>query len=157
MTRTDRLDLHDLHVTRLADIENLPFPEAAPRVIRFSPSNQNLFQLERAMSFPGGHSKEQGGTIVSDSRGVLSVQNLGGLGSDKGEFSPNLAPAKPDSYRTVGMFHTHPYDHSERGYSGVSFSGGDFACLINYSLTISVVQSGPRTLLYYVPNNHLYL
>ena len=130
--------------TRLADIAHLGFPSNAPLTIRLSRANEALFQRERRLSFPGGRSKEHGGTIVADASGRLSVQNLGGLTSDSGSFSYNLIVRDGARFTVVGTFHTHPYDRTEGSYTGVSFSGPDIANFINRRLVISVVQSGPR-------------
>lgn len=119
-------------------------PAEAPRTIRFSDANMQIFDLQRRLSFPAGHQLEQGGTVVSDALGRLSVQNLGGLGRTGGSFTPNLAAGDPSSYSVQGTFHTHPYDHRHQSVNGVPYSGGDMAQLINSHLTISLVQSGPR-------------
>jgi len=78
-----------------------------------------------ANSFPGGNSKENGGTIVQDKDGNILVVNEGGAGSTSGTFSPdrNIAPDQT----LVGTFHTHPYDESEGGHKGVAFSADDMA------------------------------
>ena len=52
--------------TRLADIAGLAFPEEAPTTIRFSTQNVRTFELQRQLSFPGGHQKERSATIVAD-------------------------------------------------------------------------------------------
>lgn len=130
--------------TRLADTANLTSPSAAPRTIRFSDHAEHVFQIERLLSFPGGHAKEQGGTIVADAQSRLSVQNIGGLGSTAGSFSPDLVVKDPAKFTAVGFLHTHPYDRSDGSVNGVSFSGGDIAWFIDKALTIMVVQSGPR-------------
>lgn len=130
--------------TRLAELTNIASPNAAPRTIRFSQANRMLFQHLRMSSYPAGHSKERGATIVADGQGRLFIQNVGGLGSTGGTFSPNLNASDPAHYSVVGTFHTHPYDQSEGSMTGVSFSGADIAHLINHHLAISVVQSGPR-------------
>ncbi len=64
-------------VTQLDEIEHLGSPSQAPRTIRFSHANTVLFQRLRAASFPGGHARERGGTIVADRDGRLGVQNIG--------------------------------------------------------------------------------
>lgn len=130
--------------TVLADIENLASPAEAPHTIRFSPAMAAVFQLQRRRSYPGGHSKEQGGTIVADAGGRFSIQNLGGTGSTAGSFSPNLTAADPAKFKVVGVFHTHPYDRTEGSMNGVAFSGGDVGALVLTDIILSVVQSGPR-------------
>ena len=133
-----------MRATRLSEIDHISVPAAAPRTIRLSPVNRRLFSAERQASYPRGRSKEQGGTIVADASGTLSVEHLGGMGSTSGTFSPNLVSSNAAKFRVVGVFHTHPYDRTEGSYNGVSFSGADIAHLINNRYFISVVQSGPR-------------
>lgn len=48
----------------------------------------------------------------------------------------------------LGIFHTHPYDQSEGGYTGVSLSGGDAAYLINNKQNMIIAQSGTEQFLY---------
>jgi len=135
-------------VTHLNEIEHLGSPGQAPRTIRFSQDNIVLFQRLRAASFPGGHARERGGTIVADREGRLGVQNIGGHGSTASSFFPNLTVKEPGRFKTIGTFHTHPYDADSGWVRGVSFSGADIAHLLNNLLTISVVQSGPRLFAY---------
>ena len=130
--------------TTLSEIDHISTPAAAPRTLRLSHANRRLFDAQWRASYPLGRSKEQGGTIVADSKGVLSIEHLGGAGSDYHSFSPNLVSSNPKKLRVVGIFHTHPYDRSQGSYNGVSFSGADIADLINYRYLISIVQSGPR-------------
>lgn len=130
--------------TRLSEIVHLGSPPQALRTVRFSEANTRLFQNLRMLSFPHGRAKEQGGTIVANREGQLSLQNLGGLGSTAGSFFPNLVAKDPAHFSVVGTFHTHPYDRTDGSVNGVSFSGADIAHLLNNLLTISVVQSGPR-------------
>ena len=109
--------------TRLTELTNIASPEAAPRTIRFSQANRMLFQHLRMSSLPAGHSKERGATIVADGQGRLSIQNLGGLGSTGGTFSPNLTASDPALYSVVGTFHTHPYDRTEGSMMGCPSAG----------------------------------
>jgi type VI secretion system secreted protein VgrG len=102
----------------------------------------------RRRSCPGGVSREQGGTIVADSKGRLSLQNMGGDGSTSGSFTPKLTLNDPAKYNVRGVFHTHPYDKSEGSYTGVSLSGGDAAYLINSGQSIIVAQSGAKQFAY---------
>lgn len=83
--------------TRLADIAGLAFPEEAPTTIRFSTQNVRTFELQRQLSFPGGHQKERSATIVADIYGLLGVQNIGGLGSNSRSFTTdyNLRDNRP--------------------------------------------------------------
>lgn len=130
--------------TILADIANLASPAQAPRTLRFGAANNRIFQVQRAASYPGGHAKEQGGTIYADAAGALVVQNIGGLASTAGTFLPNLIARDPGKFTLVGVLHTHPYDRTEGSFNGVSFSGGDIAYQILNHLTLMIVQSGPR-------------
>jgi hypothetical protein len=128
-----------------ADFAVVASPKDAPSTIRFSSSVQQIFETQRQNSFPGGKSKEQGGTIVFDKKsGAVSIQNIGGNGSTSGSFSPNLTLKDSAKYGTLGIFHTHPYDKSEGSHTGVSLSGGDAAYLINNSHNVIVAQSGDR-------------
>ena len=134
--------------TKASDIATATSPSNAPGKIQFSPEVQKVFETLRYRSFPGGKSKEQGGTIVADAKGNLSVQNLGGDGSTSGSFSPKLTLKDPSKFSVKGIFHTHPYDKSEGSYTGVSLSGGDAAYLINSGQNIIVAQSGEKQFAY---------
>ncbi len=130
--------------TRYSEIANLAFPANAPLTLRISNTLEQTTQALRRQSYPGGRSNERGGTIVTDAQGELSIQNIGGLKSTKGSFTPNLTVTDPKKFRIIGTFHTHPYDRTEHSYNGVSFSGADFAVMILDHLTISILRSGPR-------------
>jgi hypothetical protein len=134
--------------TKASDIATATSPDSAPAKIQFAPEVQKVFETLRHRSFPGGKSKEQGGTIVADARGRLSIQNIGGEGSTSGSFSPKLTLKDPSKYSAVGVFHTHPYDKSEGSYTGVSLSGADAAYLINSGQNIIVAQSGAKQFAY---------
>lgn len=134
--------------TKASDIATATSPNTAPARIEFAPEVQKVFETLRYRSFPGGKSKEQGGTIVADAKGKLSVQNLGGEGSTSGSFAPKLTLKDPSKFSVRGIFHTHPYDKSEGSYTGVSLSGGDAAYLINSGQNIIVAQSGPKQFAY---------
>lgn len=130
--------------TVLADVQALSNPREAPRTFRLTREMNAMFQVLRRRSFPGGRSKEQGATIVADAAGRFSLQNIGGLGSTAGTFTPNVILKDPTKYKVVGVFHTHPYDRTEGSMNGVAFSGGDVGALILTDTILSVVQSGPR-------------
>ena len=134
--------------TVLSDIESLASPSQAPETLRFPLAMVAQFQTQRYHSYPAGHSKEQGGTIVADAKGSLFLQNIGGLASTAGTFSPNLVANDPSKFKVIGVFHTHPYDKSEGSMNGVAFSGGDVGALILTNTILSIVQSGPRTFAY---------
>ncbi len=134
--------------TKASDIATATSPSTAPARVEFAPEVQKLFETLRYRSFPSGKSKEQGGTIVADSKGKLSIQNIGGEGSTSGSFAPKLTLKDPSKFGVKGIFHTHPYDKSEGSYTGVSLSGGDAAYLINSGQNIIVAQSGPKQFAY---------
>ena len=118
-------------------------PQQAPARVDLSPMQSDYNQLW-SQSFPNGQSQEHGGTIVSDPSGKLSLINTGG--GQSGSFGPNLATGPNQS--VTGIFHTHPYDASEGGYTGVSLSGGDAAYMINQKQDVIVAQSGSDQFMY---------
>ena len=98
-------------------------------------------------SYPGGHSTERGGTLVTDSAGNTQMVNAGaGNNPQSGSFSPNLNVPSGDTVQ--GVFHTHPYDASEGNYTNVSLSGGDAAYMINNHHSIMVARSGDGLFIY---------
>ncbi len=107
-----------------------PIPQAlpatvadAPRQIQL-PANVNAtMQKAFTNSFPNGKSQEQAGTLVRAADGTIQVVNE--VSGSSGSVTPDRAVAASDTI--VGTFHTHPYDASEGGHRGVSFSGGDIA------------------------------
>jgi hypothetical protein len=74
-------------------------------------------------SFPGGKSQERGATLVQDNKGNIKVVNESS--GTSGTFSPNRTVGSGE--KIIGTYHTHPYDASEGGHTGVSFSGADIA------------------------------
>jgi type VI secretion system secreted protein VgrG len=118
-------------------------PQQAPARVDLSPMQSDYNQLW-GQSFPNGQSQEHGGTIVADPSGKLSLINTGG--GQSGSFGPNLATGPNQS--VVGIFHTHPYDATEGGYTGVSLSGGDAAYMINQKQDVIVAQSGTDQFMY---------
>jgi hypothetical protein len=92
-----------------------------------------------ANSFPGGKSQENGGTLVQDKDGNVSVVNQGT--GTIGTFSPdrNVAPDQT----IVGTYHTHPYDASEGNHTDVSFSDADIAYAAQHKELI-VVDGGDK-------------
>jgi hypothetical protein len=135
-------------VTRLSDIENLNRPADAPHTLRLPAAMIGTMNAQWRASFPGGHQQEQGGTIVADRQGNLSIQNIGGahgvLKNKSHLFLPDIQLRDPRHFRVVGTFHTHPYDKTGDWVTGVSFSGGDMGTLILANILLSVVQSGSR-------------
>ena len=130
--------------TKLADISGIASPRQAPGTLRFSARLTSTFEQLRRASFPGGRSKEQGGTIVADRAGNLHLQNLGGISSTAGTIEWDFTIRDPAAFSLVGVFHTHPYDRTEGSMTGVSFSGQDFYALSADGYLLSVMQSGPR-------------
>jgi hypothetical protein len=109
----------------------------APKSITI-PKNVNAdFKKLWGDSFPDGKSQEHGGTLVQDKNGNVTVVNKGS--GTSGTFSPNRTVAAGQTI--IGIFHTHPYDESEGGATGVSFSGADIAIAANQREP-SYVQSG---------------
>ena len=126
---------------------------SAPQTIHIPKNVNDKMNQQMKGSFPGGHSQERGGLIVADDKGNLSMINTAQKASDtSGAFTPDRTV--PDGYSKVGLFHTHPYDHTEHpfdpngpgGPTGVSFSGQDMAIAANESEP-SYVQSGDRQFL----------
>lgn len=130
--------------TKLSDLADIANPANALATLRFTAVMVSQFESLRRSSYPGGHSLERGGTIVADETGHLHLQNIGGFGSTRRTFSPDLSIKNPAKFTLVGTFHTHPYDEAEGSYNGVSLSGGDFSHLTLRWYLLSVVQSGPR-------------
>jgi type VI secretion system secreted protein VgrG len=64
----------------------------------------------------------------------------------QGSFSPDLTVNSDQ--KVVGAFHTHPYDKTEGGHTGVSLSGGDAAYMINNNQNIVIAQSGDEQFMY---------
>ena len=118
-------------------------PGDCPKQFDMSGMNKD-FDQQWANSFPGGVSQEQGGTIVSNGAGKLKLINT--AGGTSGSFSPNLSVGANE--KVEGIFHTHPYDLSEGGYTGVSLSGGDAGFLINGKQNLIVAQSGKEQFMY---------
>jgi hypothetical protein len=118
-------------------------PAKAPKTLIFSAPTQRVFDTQWNNSFPGGRSKEQGGTLVYDkTTGAVSIQNVGGTGSNSGSFSYDFNLKDPSKYAILGTFHTHPYDSTEGSHTKVAHSGPDIANMINRGNAVSVVQSG---------------
>lgn len=118
-------------------------PGDAPARVDFS-NMQKDFEKQWANSFPGGKSQDHGGTIVSDEAGNVKLVNT--RGGKSGSFSPKLSTKGNESVQ--GIFHTHPYDESEGGFTGVSLSGGDAGYMINSQHKVIVAQSGQDQFMY---------
>lgn len=81
---------------------------------------------------------------MSGKDGDLKLVNQGG--GTSGTFPPNLNVGKDE--KVQGIFHTHPYDKSEGGATGVSLSGGDAAYMINGKQNVIIAQSGSDQFMY---------
>jgi hypothetical protein len=108
--------------------ENIPDENHLPK--QMNDSMQNSYKN----SFPEGKSQEHGGTLVKDKQGRIKVVNESA--GTSGTFTPNRSVDADDII--FGTYHTHPYDKSEGGYKGVSFSGGDIAYANHYKEQIYV-------------------
>jgi hypothetical protein len=93
-------------------------------------------------SFPHGKSQEQGGILVKTKDGKYEWR--AGKAGNSGSFTPNTGDLKAGE-TLIAIGHTHPYDESEGGTTGVGFSGGDLATMIYYNNPIEIVQSGRKT------------
>jgi hypothetical protein len=103
-------------------------PADAPARVALPPQLNTAMQTSYKNSFPGGKSQERGGTIVKDDHGNIKVVNeQSGTG---GTYSANRNVAANETI--IGTYHTHPYDKTEGGYQGVSFSGADIANSVYY-------------------------
>jgi rhs element vgr protein len=118
-------------------------PEEAPNQVDLS-HLQGQFDSLWGQSFPNGKSQEFGGTLVSDKDGNIKLVNTGG--GTSGTFSPDLNVGADE--KVLGVFHTHPYDNSEGGHTGVSLSGGDAGYLINKKQDVIIAQSGTQQFMY---------
>jgi len=96
---------------------------AAPSTVTYPANVNQAMQTAYSNSFPGGKSQEQGGTLVRGADGQIRVVNE--RPGTSGFFSPNRIVGPTD--QIIGTYHTHPYDSSEGGHVGVSFSGADIA------------------------------
>jgi hypothetical protein len=123
-------------------------PQYAPERIDLS-ALQRDFDAQWSNSFPGGRSLEQGGTLVSNNLGNVSMIHPGGVPgeSKRDSFRADLS-TDPDQ-KLLGVFHTHPYDSTEGGHTGVSMTGGDAASLINnHAWNVIIAQSGNEQFMY---------
>lgn len=118
-----------------------PNVASAPVAINFS-SMQPAFDALWKISFPNGRSQESGGTFVS----MPNNNNLVNLVNTHGGQSGNIFPSYNvgASLDVLGTFHTHPYDVSEGGHTGVSLSAGDFYEFTTNGKKIALAQSGDQ-------------
>lgn len=95
----------------------------APAEVDLPPEMDAAMKESFKNSFPGGKSQERGATIVQNKAGQTRIVN------EKSGTSGTMSPDRnvgPDE-KIIGTYHTHPYDASEGGHKGVSFSGADLA------------------------------
>ena len=146
---------------QIAKSANKPQVQKSPNATPFdlqkgqfgkAPDTVNLSQLNDDFSeawdnsFPNGSSLEQGGTIVSIGKQLALINKNGGGNSTSGTFDPDLNVRS--SMRILGVFHTHPYDASEGGYTGISLSGGDAAYMIRQGHNVIIAQSGKKQFMF---------
>lgn len=112
---------------------------AAPAQVKLPANVNSSMQTSFTNSFPGGKSQERGGTLVRDAGGNVKVihESTGTTGT----FSPNRTAGPGETI--IGTYHTHPYDASEGGHKGVSFSGADIYYASHYKEPI-YVDAGDR-------------
>ena len=119
-------------------------PRDAPESITLSSQTNTEFNELWDKSFPNGTSQEHGGTLVRGKDNNINLINKGG--GTSGSFSPNRNVG--EEQEIVGVFHTHPYDKTEGGYTNVSLSGGDGAYMINTGDSVMIAQSGNGQFMY---------
>jgi hypothetical protein len=93
-------------------------------------------------SFPGGHSQEQIGLLVQKKDGGYAWKRSATPG-DSGSATPNYSDLGKDE-RLIAVAHTHPYDKSEGGHKGVSFSADDLFRMVTVSERMAVVNAGTK-------------
>lgn len=111
----------------------------APDSVKLPAAVDKSMQDGYKRSFPGGKSQEQGGIIVKDKDGKYVMRDA--PAGDSGSMTPNYGDKKATD-TLIGVGHTHPYDASEGGHKGVSFSGADLARLALVADRIAVVEAG---------------
>jgi hypothetical protein len=93
-------------------------------------------------SFPGGHSQEQIGLLVQKNDGAYAWKRSATPG-DSGSATPNYSDLGADE-RLIAVAHTHPYDKSEGGHKGVSFSADDLFRLVQVDERMAIVNAGTK-------------
>jgi hypothetical protein len=125
-------------------LEILPAtPTDAPQTITLPFDMNEAFYKLWTQSISSDNSQEHGGTLVWDAKSHLQLINTGG--GTSGTFSPNR---HVDDQEIVGIFHTHPFDNSEGGYTNISLSGGDANYMINNWDQVIIAQSGKGQFMY---------
>jgi type VI secretion system secreted protein VgrG len=121
-------------LSKAADLAIPPTTADAPKTINLSGMQADFDRLwkDSFKNDPNGkpQAQEQGGTIVADRFGNLSLTNM--TPGTEGDFSPdyNVGPDKT----VMGVFHTHPFVPSENKHQLSSLSGDDAAALIGENL-----------------------
>jgi type VI secretion system secreted protein VgrG len=134
-------------LTTAADVATVPSPSQAPARLKFSTELQAHFESLRQRSARGGQNRPQGGTILSDTKGQLILQNS--LSStNAASFTPTLTVSSPGQHAVRGAYFTLPFSRSEGSYTGISLGGGSAAYLINSGHALIVSQSGPKQFAY---------
>lgn len=87
------------------------------------------------LSINAGKVRENAATLVLDSSGSLSMDNV--IEGGPSSVTPDRDVGADRTL--VGTFHTHPYPD---GTTGMAFSGADIAYAINKGDTMTLVQSG---------------
>jgi hypothetical protein len=113
-------------------------PAAAPLIIVVPAELNQQMQSLWEKSFAGSKSQQQGGVIVRDVSGKLSLVNTGSRRADIFCADRNVTSEQ----KILGLFHTRPYDQSEGGHVDVSLSGGDAEYLLNHPDDVLIAQSG---------------
>lgn len=127
-----------------ADIFAIESPSEAPASLNLPVDLAARCEVLRQRSVPGGISRSQGGTIVTNPAGALMLINEGGLGATSASFTPDLKPDNPGRQQIRGTFLTLPFDGAEGAYTSMSIGGGGAAYLINSGQMMLLAQSGPR-------------
>jgi hypothetical protein len=119
-------------------------PTAAPLTILLPAALNKQMQALWEKSFPDGRSQQQGGVIVRDVSGQVSLVGIGGHRSDMFRAGRKIQPEQ----KLIGLFHTRPFDRSEGGLVNVSLSGGDAEYLLNHADDVVIAQSGESQFMY---------
>lgn len=119
-------------------------PAAAPLTILLPAGLNQQMQALWEKSFPDGRSQQQGGVIVREVSGRVSLVNISRHRSDMFRTERQIQPEQT----LVGLFHTRPFDRSEGGQVNVSLSGGDAEYLLNHADDVVIAQSGESQFMY---------
>ncbi len=111
----------------------------APKTLTLPTKLSEGLQKSWDGSLPKGKAQEQGGILVTDGKGNLTWRQ--GAAGAEGWFATNYDDAKAGE-TILADVHTHPYSKKEGGFTGVSFSGGDYGAMLYQDHKLSLVQSG---------------